>query len=258
MKTIKLISWHEDVKTKAAALKQPGARIDTAPLIRLSGAVGELARLNPAVLVLDLDKLPSHSREIALVLRSSKSARHIPVLFACGGAPKKTVRIRTENPNGIFVQWPEAPQALAVLLRQPPSTPPAMPPRDFSTTPLPKKLGIHANMQIALIAAPDAFQELLGDLPENATITTRITPKTALALCFVRSLNDLAATLDLLTVRLPKQASVWIVHPKRAGKYHVDFNQNHVRDHTLAVGLVDYKVCSIDADWSALKFAWRK
>jgi len=257
VKTIKLISWHEDVKAKAAALKQPGARIDTTPLIRLSGAVGELARLNPAVLVLDLDKLPSNSREIALVMRSSKSARHIPVLFA-GGAPEKIVRIRTENPNGIFVQWPEAPQALAALLRQPPSTPPVMPPRDFSTTPLPKKLGIHADMQIALIAAPDAFQELLGDLPENATITTRITPKTALALCFVRSLNDLAATLDLLTLRLPKQSSVWIIHPKRAGKYHVDFNQNHVRDHTLAVGLVDYKVCSIDADWSALKFAWRK
>src|SRR5580692_5876749 len=184
MKTIRLISWHEDIKTKVAALKQPGVRIDAEPQIRLSGAVGELARLNPAVLVLDLDKLPSHSREIALVLRSSKSARHIPVLFA-GGAPEKIVRIRTENPNGIFVQWPEAPQALAALLRQPPSTPPVMPPRDFSTTPLPKKLGIRADMQITLIAAPDNFQELLGDLPENAIIATRITPKTALALCFV-------------------------------------------------------------------------
>jgi hypothetical protein len=257
VKTIKLLSWHEDVEAKAAALKQPGARIDTTPLTRLSGAVGELARLNPAVLVLDLDKLPSNSREIALVLRSSKSARHIPVLFA-GGAAEKTVRIRTENPNGTFVQWPEAPQALAALLQQPPSTPRVMPPRDFSATPLLKKLGIHADMQIALVAAPDAFEELLGDLPENAIITARIAPKTALALCFVRSLADLAATLDLLTLRLPKQASVWIVHPKRAGKYHVDFNQNHVRDHALAAGLVDYKVCSIDADWSALKFASRK
>ena len=105
-------------------------------------------------------------------------------------------------------------------------------------------------MQIALIAAPDAFEELLSDLPVNTTIITRITSKTALALCFVRSLADLAATLDLLTLRLPKQASVWIIHPKRAGKYHVDFNQNDVRDQALAVGLVDYKVCSIDGDWS--------
>jgi hypothetical protein len=68
----------------------------------------------------------------------------------------------------------------------------------------------------------------------------------------------LTGTLDLLTLRLPKQASVWIVHTKRSGKFHVDFNQNDVRDQALAVGLIDYKVCSVDNDWSALKFAWRK
>jgi hypothetical protein len=257
MKTIRLISWHEDIKTKVAALKQPGVRIDAEPQIRLSGIVGELARLNPAVLVLDLDKLPSRSREIALALRSTKSARHIPILFA-GGASEKTVRIRSEHPDGIFVSWFEAPRALAVLLQQPPPTPSILPPRDFSATPLPKKLGIRLGMKIALIAAPDAFEELLGDLPENTSLATHLTPKTGLALCFVRSLKDLAATLDLLTLRLPKQAAVWIVHPKSAGKYRVDFNQNHVRDYSLAVGLVDYKVCSIDHDWSALKFAWRK
>jgi hypothetical protein len=257
MKTIRFISWHEDIKTKVAALKQPGVRINAEPQIRLSGIVGELARLNPAVLVLDLDKLPSRSREIALALRSTKSARHIPILFV-GGVPEKTVRIRSEHPDGIFVSWSEAPRTLAALLLQPPPTPSILPPRDFSATPLPKKLGIRDGMEIALIAAPDAFEELLGDLPENVILATRFTPKTGLALCFTRSLKDLTATLDLLTLRLPKQAAVWIVHPKGAGKYRVDFNQNHVRDHSLAVGLVDYKVCSIDKDWSALKFAWRK
>ncbi len=62
----------------------------------------------------------------------------------------------------------------------------------------------------------------------------------------------------MLTLRLPKQASVWIIHPKRTGRYKVDFNQNHVRDYTLKINLVDYKVCSIDNDWSALKFAHRR
>jgi hypothetical protein len=113
-------------------------------------------------------------------------------------------------------------------------------------------------MEVALIAAPDAFQELLGDIPENTTFTSRIRPTTGIALCFIRSLVDLTATLDLLTLRLPRQVSVWIVHPKRTAKHPVDFNQNHVRDQSLAAGLVDYKVCSIDNDWSALKFSWRK
>jgi hypothetical protein len=34
--------------------------------------------------------------------------------------------------------------------------------------------------------------------------------------------------------------------------------QNIVRETGLASGLVDYKVCAIDATWSGLKFAQRK
>ncbi len=132
-----------------------------------------------------------------------------------------------------------------------------MPERNYSSTPLPKKLGIRDEMHVTLVAAPDAFEELLGDLPDNTVLSTRFSQKTTLALCFIRSLQDLAATLDMLTLRMPKQASVWLVHPKRTSKYPTDFNQNDVRNQALAIGLVDYKVCSVDADWSALKFAWR-
>ncbi|MBB5340291.1 DUF3052 family protein [Tunturiibacter gelidoferens] len=249
MKTVKLLSWHEDITTKAASLKRRGLKIDAAPLIRNSGVVGELAHLDPAALVLDLDKLPSRSR-------SSKSAHHIPILFA-GGLPEKTERIRAENPDASYAAWSEAPSALTALLLHPPATLAIAPPRDFSTTPLPKRLGINSSMEVALIAAPDGFEELLGDLPEKTTLLSRLRPTASLALCFIRSLADLVSTLDLLKLRLPRQASVWIVHPKRTGKHHVDFNQNHVRDESLAAGLVDYKVCSIDSDWSALKFAWR-
>ena len=74
----------------------------------------------------------------------------------------------------------------------------------------------------------------------------------------VRSLSDLAALTDLLGVRLPGQTHFWIIYPKRAGRYKVDFNENHVREAGLTAGFVDYKVCSIDNVWSALKFSWRK
>ena len=125
-----------------------------------------------------------------------------------------------------------------------------------SSTPLPRKLGIKSETHLALIAAPKDF-ELLLDHPAGK-ITTSFTPTTTLALCFVRSLEDLESTLDLLNARLPRQASVWIVHPKSAGKRRVGFNQNDVRDRALSAGLVDYKVCSVSAEWSGLKFAWRK
>ncbi len=36
MKTIKLLSWHDNIETKATSLKRPGLRIDAAPLKRTS------------------------------------------------------------------------------------------------------------------------------------------------------------------------------------------------------------------------------
>jgi hypothetical protein len=129
------------------------------------------------------------------------------------------------------------------------------PPRDIpSTTPLPKKLGIKPDTHLAIIAAPDGFLELIESPPH----TTNITSTTNLALCFIRTLRDLAATLDLITARLPPKASAWIIRPKRTGRFSVDFNENHVRDAALDRKLVDYKICSVDDDWSAIKFTWRR
>lgn len=141
---------------------------------------------------------------------------------------------------------------------------PTRPPeRDYSATPLAKKLGLlttakdpETSREIALLAAPEGFVDQLKDLPENLRFTKRLSPRTELALCFVRSARELGSTADLLAAQLPPSAHVWIIHPKAHHK--PDFNQNHVRDAGLARNLVDYKVCSIDDDWSALKFAWRK
>jgi hypothetical protein len=132
---------------------------------------------------------------------------------------------------------------------------------DYSGTPLPKKLGIvsvsaKASVEVALLGAPEGFRESLGELPASVTFAKRITAGTTLGLCFVRSVKDLAATIDILGAQLPPAASAWIIHPKATHK--PGFNQNDVRDAALLRGLVDYKVCSVDEDWSGLKFAWRK
>jgi hypothetical protein len=56
---------------------------------------------------------------------------------------------------------------------------------------------------------------------------------------------------------MPPKASLWIVHPKQTSPLAADFNQDDVREAGLAHGFVDYKVCAVDKDWSALKFARR-
>ncbi len=129
-----------------------------------------------------------------------------------------------------------------------------------SGTPLPRKLGIvtakDSPREVALLGAPEGFVEMEGDLPASVMFSRRLTRNTVLALCFVRTIAELEALVELLALRLPQGASAWIVHPKRHHK--PGFHQDHVRDAALARGLVDYKVCSIDDDWSALKFAHRK
>jgi hypothetical protein len=132
--------------------------------------------------------------------------------------------------------------------------------KDYSGTPLPQKLGIvTAKMtprEVAVIAPPDDFIESLGELPESVEFNHRLTPETTLALCFVRTHREVEEAAVLLAQRLPKTAGAWIIWPKSRLK--PGFNENHVRDSALAVGLVDYKVCSVSDDWSGLKFAHRK
>jgi hypothetical protein len=271
MRVVKLLSWAADVSEKAALLKLPRVAVDAAPLVRTSAVVGELAGLDPAVLVLDMDKRPSNAREIALMLRASKSARHIPILLAGGlpsrdGIPEKFARLREELPDLPYAAWPEAACAAARLIESPSTAHPLVAPERVYTASLAQKLGVlpgtgkTAAKQrcIALVGAPEGFVELLGELPTTVRFITRIAAGTNLAICFIRSLRDLEALLEMLGARLPERASAWIVYPKKNARRGEPFKENDIRRSGLEVGFVDYKICSVDAAWSGMKFARRK
>jgi hypothetical protein len=137
---------------------------------------------------------------------------------------------------------------------------PAKPHRDYSGTPLPKKLGLVTAKggvgEVAVVGAPEGFRALLGELPEDVRLHARLRDTTRLALCFVRSRTELEAMLEMLTAQLPRAAHVWVIRPKT--HLEPDLKENDVREGGLAVGLVDFKVCSVSEEWSGLKFAWRK
>jgi hypothetical protein len=46
---------------------------------------------------------------------------------------------------------------------------------------------------------------------------------------------------------------IWVSWPKKASKVRTDVTEDVVRDVALRNGLVDVKVCAIDATWSGLK-----
>jgi CheY-like chemotaxis protein len=258
MPLVRLVCWKQDLALERARLvEEAGFHVDASPLDP-GGLIGHFRANLPAAVLIDLERLPSHGREVAVALRNSKTTRHIPIVFA-GGLEEKVERVRKELPDAQFTGWNGVARALKKALRNAPSEP-VQPPTHmerWAGSSLVKKLGFAPNMKAALLGAPEDFAEKLGELPEGIEIQTRLTSQTKLAIWFVRSRRELESGTELVSARLPMGSSVWIVHPKQAGRYRVDFNQNDVRAAGLAAGLVDYKVCAVDADWSGLKFTRR-
>ena len=78
------------------------------------------------------------------------------------------------------------------------------------------------------------------------------------ALAFVASRAALATTLDRLAPRLDDAGMLWIAWPKKASGVATDMTEDAVRADALPRGLVDVKVCAIDATWSGLKLCRRR
>lgn len=261
-KLLRLVSWNQQAAAeRARELEKAGFNVHAgpAPTQKLATHFRDLA---PAAVVIDMDKLPSHGRAVGVVLRTTKSTRHLPLVFA-GGEPEKVERARRDMPDACFTDWKRAALAIKRFIVSAAANPLPLvqPPAymdQFSGSSTIKKLGFKPGMKIAMIRAPDGFVEQLGELPENLEVGDRLARQTQLALWFVRSRGELESEIDFMSARLPEGCSIWIIHPKQTSRLKGDFNQNHVRKAALTAGLVDYKVCSVDADWSGLKFARKR
>jgi hypothetical protein len=51
--------------------------------------------------------------------------------------------------------------------------------------------------------------------------------------------------------------ALWVAWPKRASGVDTDLTEDAVREVALPAGLVDNKVCAIDATWSGLRLVHR-
>lgn len=128
----------------------------------------------------------------------------------------------------------------------------------YSGTPLPKKLGIVEGATVALLHAPDDFDDTLGALP--AGVTVRRTPKGAadVIVAFIDERAHFEAALPIVERSIFPNGGLWIAWPKKASKVPTDMTEDVVREVALPRGLVDNKVCAIDEVWSGLRLVWRK
>jgi hypothetical protein len=263
-KTLRLICWNEvDASARAAILRRAGYRVIADPPENAGGMVRYFRQLSPDAVVIDLDRLPSHGRELGLSLRASKSTSHLRLVFV-GGSPAKIEMVRAAIPDAIFTPWDNGVAAAiehAIAQPEPSRLHSRELPKDTSAGALERKLDIKSQTHFVVVSAnrndSQWLDELLTSVPEGAIRQRRLDPTTTLALFLVASRRDLIRAFGQAQSSLPPKASVWIVHPKQTSPLAADFNQDDVREAGLAHGFVDYKVCAVDKDWSALKFARR-
>ncbi len=128
----------------------------------------------------------------------------------------------------------------------------------YSGTPLAKKLGIKESAQVLLIGAPENYLQLLEPLPMGVQFARRASTAIDIVQVFVSRREHLADHLAALRAQLRPDAAVWVSWPKRTSKVATDITEDTIRELAFPLGLVDIKVCAVDAIWSGLKLVVRK
>ncbi|MBV8712833.1 MAG: DUF3052 domain-containing protein [Solirubrobacterales bacterium] len=128
----------------------------------------------------------------------------------------------------------------------------------YSGTPLVRKLGVRPGARLGLIGAPDGFDATLGELPPGVRVRRRLAGGAFdVIVAFHARRAALERRLPALAGALDPAGGLWIAWPKRASGVPSDVTEDVVRTLGLAAGLVDNKVCAVDAVWSGLRLVYR-
>jgi hypothetical protein len=129
----------------------------------------------------------------------------------------------------------------------------------YSNTPLPEKLGIKKGHRVAVLNPPDEFEKTLGDLPADAVIRKGLSGQAHLdvIVMFVTNRAKLQRQITMARRHMKPAAGLWVAWPKKASGVASNVTENVVREIALPTGLVDNKVCAIDATWSGLRLVIR-
>jgi hypothetical protein len=252
MPGIRLIHWNAaEAAERGERLRRLGYEVSV-DLPSGPDFLRQLRQEPPLAVVIDLSRLPSQGRDMGVAIRHAAATRRVPLVFV-GGAPDKIAQAEAVLPDATFTMWDRIGEDLAGAIANPPVQPivPESTMAGYSGRPLVKKLGIKPSMRIALFHPPEGFGGLVGELPPGAAFQEPSAGSCGLAIWFVRSRDELAS--DLMSISdAAGDVPLWIAWPKKASALRADLGEADVRGVGLANGLVDYKICAIDATWSGL------
>jgi len=237
-------------------LADAGHQVDCEERFR-PGLMKEWRQALPDAFVIDLSRLPSHGREIAIALRQSPATRSVPIVF-CAGDPEKVSAIRALLPDAAYCELPNLASALKKALVAPPANPvrPATMMDRYKSRTVAEKLGIKKDSIVALINPPRNFERVLGPMPTNVDLLESETGSSSaqVHLCFVHRPDELLPVLSHLRA-VARHSKLWILWRKGGKAAAGDVTEKLVRQHALELGLVDYKICAVNEIWTAMLFA---
>jgi len=259
MANIRLIHW------------KPAEALEIIELLRAAGhEVAYDEQINPGVsrqihekqpdaIVIDLSRLPSHGREVAVYLRGHKATRDIPLVFT-GGAEEKVAAIRELLPDATYSTSRQLKSAIRSALKPRTGAAPIVPlqmmDRYAGRTPA-QKMGIQPHTTAAVYDAPRGYAQALGQLPEGVTIHEEPAEPCAVTIWFAHNPEDFLAALPKLK-RIAVKTKLWVAWKKKSAAPTSRISEDFVRNAAINAGLVDYKVCAIDSTWSGLALAQKR
>ncbi len=120
----------------------------------------------------------------------------------------------------------------------------------YSEKPLAKKLSLRDGQRVWFNAMPDSVQEEIGDYALDLTFVSDPADGVDSAHIFVTERALLAELLAMLRHAIAPDGQIWVSWPKRASGVATDITEDTIREVCLPLGLVDTKVCAVDAVWS--------
>jgi hypothetical protein len=127
----------------------------------------------------------------------------------------------------------------------------------YSSTPLPRKLGIREGARLAIVSPPPGFERVLGALPDGVHVRHQARGHLDVIVFFVTRRAELARRFPVFARALVDNGGLWVAWPKKTSGVATDLAFDSVQTVGLDEGLVDNKVCAIDGTWSGLRFVHR-
>ena len=254
---IYLVHWNDEERIRRAEqLRALGYKV-VQEISSSSAFLRKLEEVRPAAVAIDMTRIPSQGRDLGIAIRKRKGTRHIPLVFT-GGDDKKLKKVKELLPDAHYCGWEKIGECIENAVKEgaadliiPDSVFAAYQGKQIAA-----KLGIKEGDQLLVLGAPPNLDEILVGLPRATKLTTSMDQHVNLALCFVKTLEDLDRRLVDIS-DLSRRSPVWVAWPKKKSGVSSDLSQTSIREICMQAGMVDYKICSIDPTWSALLFTWR-